>query len=153
MKPIFGVLFLTFLLHIGVNYISASCENGAISGTLTVEMSSYPGGIEGHVLYMLLFARGPGIVIYADVATGELLIGSETSTVMEASFAVDKNLLNPGDYSLYLYIDMNDNFDTFPEPEVGIDMAHLSLPVIVTIDGDTTVTLIASDFELYLGLE
>ena len=153
MKLIAGVLLLIFLLVAGVNCIAASCDNGAISGTLTVEMFNYPAGSEGHFLYMVLYPRGPGIVICAVVASGELLIGTVASTVLESSFAVDENLLNPGDYSLYLWIDMNDNFDTESDPEVGIDMTHTSLPVIVTIDGDTTVTIIASDFELYLGLD
>ena len=112
MKPIVGVLFLTFLLVTGGNYISASWENGTISGTLTVEVSIYPTGTEGLVLYVALFPRGPIIGICADVASGELLIGTEASTVMGDPQTEDEIFLNLGAYSLYLWIDMNDTLDT-----------------------------------------
>jgi hypothetical protein len=64
---------------------------------------------------------------------------------------VNETSFDPGDYDLYLWIDMNDKFDTVTAPEQGTDMSHISFPLSVTIDGDTTLNLAAVGFELFPG--
>jgi hypothetical protein len=128
-------------------------SNGTLNeGTLTVSIVGAPSGAVGKLLYMGLFESGADPITSSLLATGEILLSNEQeSHVMDHSVLDEKIILDGGAYDLYLWIDMNDNFDTVKEPEQSIDMTHKIYPFGVTINGDTTVTLLAAGFELFPG--
>jgi len=148
------VLFSIFLLAAAAIFIFASCDNGASSGTLTVGLTGIPSGADGHMLYMGLYEGDADPMSASLLGIGGIEIGVDNSDVLVDPITEAVVTYDPGDYDLYLWIDMNDNLNLgTEEPEQGIDMSHTSFPFDVTIDGDTTVTVIASAFELYPGFD
>jgi hypothetical protein len=131
-----------------------ACDNtgGASSGTLTVSIAGAPSGADGKSLYIGMYEGGADPLTESIVGTGEILLsaGETVSDVIEESLT-NETSFDPGDYDLYLWIDMNDNFDTVTAPEQGTDMSHISFPLSVTIDGDTTLNLASVGFELFPG--
>ena len=144
-----------FLLVAAVIFISASCDNGGSSGTLTVVLSGIPAGSDGHLLLIGVYADGADPWTAPMLGMSDLDIGTETSKVVEDPTTRDIATFDPGDYDLYMWIDMNDNLETVQEPEQDIDLVYkdFPVPVDVTINGDITVTVLSSDFELSPGFD
>jgi hypothetical protein len=138
--------------------LQVACDNtGGGSGTLTVTMTGYPEGTEGHMIQLGLFIDGDDPFIEDNIASGDFELGFEDSTIMDDASMDDVAeidiVLDPGDYDLYAFIDVNDNIDIEGYPEESIDMTYTTFPIDVTVDGNTTVTLLPTNFELFTGFE
>jgi hypothetical protein len=133
-------------------FVLTTCDNtSGGGGTLTVEIAGCPSGAEDCKLYLQLYTAGADPMASSLMATGSILLGSEKSDVMVDPFTAEDIVLDAGDYDLYLWIDVNDDYDTLQEPEFNTDLSHASFPFRVTIDSDTTVLITENGFELFPG--
>jgi hypothetical protein len=151
MRPRNYVLFSVFLLVAGLIFISATCDSGPSSGTLTVGITGNPPGTDNKILHMGLFEGNADPLSASILAVGDIELSVEFSEVMKDPVTSVNVELDGGNYDLYAWIDMNDNIDTVQEPEQGIDMSYVTFPFPVSIDGDTTVNLTSNNFEIFPG--
>ena len=120
-------------------------------GTLTVEIAGCPPGADDCKLYLQLYAAGADPLSSPLVASGIILLGSEVSDVMVDPDTAEDMVLVSGDYDLYIWIDTNDNNDSIQGPELNEDLAHVTFPFRIKIDGNTAVLITENGFELFSG--
>ena len=132
-----------YLVALVILLIVMACPDNGVTysdGTLTVGLVGYSTG-DGHQALFGVYAGGSDPYTDPIIAMGQFTIGDGGG-----SFQAEDPSNNPWTgtggttYDVYLWVDLNDNWETITFPESGDDSVASSFPYSVLIDGNVTIT-------------